>query len=208
MSETPFEDDLIRTINRRLFRLGIAACAGIVALAIALTMLALKPRVPPYIVAIDHGRIVGYAQPFAGSDAVAPMVIEQQLKQFIYNARVVTGNHELEQHNIHVVYAIARGQASRALDAYYQASPDHDPVQLGYKGDWRDVHIIRCLREPEPDTYRIEWTETLHPKEGEAVTSNWEATLQVIIAPPDTSNDLNPIGLYVIALNMEEAENK
>jgi type IV secretory pathway TrbF-like protein len=208
MSDLRFEDELIRTINRRLSRLGIAASAAIVTLAAVVAVLALKPRVPPYIVAIDHGRIVGYAQPFAGSDALTPMVIEQQLKQFIYDARVVTGNRELEQHDIHVVYAIARGQASRALDAYYQASPDHDPVQLGYKGDWRDVHIIRCLREPEADTYRVEWTETLHPKAGDAVISNWEATLQVIIAPPDTSNDLNPIGLYVISLNMEEAENK
>jgi type IV secretory pathway TrbF-like protein len=188
--------------------MGIAACAAIVTLAAVVAALALKPRVPPYVIALDHGRIVGYAQPFAGSDALAPMVIEQQLKQFIYDARVVTGNRELEQHTIHVVYAIARGQASRALDAYYETSPDNDPVKLGYKGDWRDVHIIRCLRETEADTYRIEWTETLHPKEGAAVISNWEATLQIIIATPDSSNDLNPIGLYVIALNMEAAANK
>jgi type IV secretory pathway TrbF-like protein len=208
MTDAPFEDELLRTINLRLFRLGIVGGAAIIILAIAVTVLALKPRVPPYVVAIDNGRIVGYAQPFAASEELAPMVIEHQLKEFIYDARVVTGNREFEQRNIHTVYAIARGQASRVLDAYYQASPDNDPVKLGARGDWRVVNIVRCLREPAPDTYRVEWTETFHPRMGDAVTSNWAATTKVVIGPPDSSNDLNPIGFYVINLDLQEAETK
>jgi type IV secretory pathway TrbF-like protein len=208
MTDAPFEDEVLRSIVWWFPRLGIAACIAILGLAAGLLALALKPRVPPYVVALDHGRIVGYAHAFAGSEELAPMVIEDRLKEVIYNARVVTANRELEEHNIHTVYAMARAQASRALDAYYQASPDNDPVKLGLKGDWRDVRIVRCLREPEPDTYRVEWTETLHPQTGDAVTSNWEATMQVVIAAPDTSNDLNPIGLYVTSLDMEEAETK
>lgn len=208
MTDVPYEDEVLRSIVRWFPRLGIAACVAILALTAGLLALALKPRVPPYVVTLDNGRIVGYAHPFAASDELAPMVIEDRLKEFIYNARVVTANREFEQHNIHTVYAMARGQASRALDAYYQASPDNDPVKLGLKGDWRDVRIVRCLREPEPDTYRVEWTETLHPQTGDAVTSNWEATMKVVIAQPDTSNDLNPIGLYITSLDMEEAETK
>jgi type IV secretory pathway TrbF-like protein len=208
MTEAPFEDELLRSINLRLFRLGIAGCAAIIILAIAVAVLALKPRVPPYVVALDHGRIVGYAHAFAGSEDLAPMVIEHQLKEFIYAARLVTSNREFEQRNIHTVYAIARGQASKALDAYYQANPDNDPVKLGAKGDWRDVNIVRCLREPAPDTYRVEWTEILHPRMGDVVTSNWEATMKVVVGPPDSSNDLNPIGLYVVNLDLQEAETK
>jgi type IV secretory pathway TrbF-like protein len=208
MIDATFEDEVLRSIVWWFPRLGIAACVAILALAAGLLALALKPRVPPFVVALDHGRIVGYAHPFAGSEELAPMVIEDRLKEFIYNARVVSANRELEQHNIHTVYAMARGQASRWLDAYYQGSPDNDPIQLGLKGDWRDVRIVRCLREPEPDTWRVEWTESLHPRMGDALTSSWEATMKVIIAPPDTSNDLNPIGLYVISLDMEEADSK
>ncbi len=208
MTDAPFEDELLRTINRRLFHLGLAGSAAIVILSVTLAALALKPRVPPYIVALDHGRIVGYAQPFAGSGELAPLVIETQLKQFIYDARVVTTNHEFEERNLHTVYAMARGQASKALDAYYQSNPANDPLKLGYQGDWRDVNIVRCLREPEPDTYRVEWTESFHPAMGEVTTMSWEATMKIVIAPPDASNELNPIGLYVISLDMEQAETK
>jgi type IV secretory pathway TrbF-like protein len=208
MTETPFEDQLLRSINRRLFRLGLGGCAAIVILAAAIAFLATRPKVPPYVVALDHGRIVGYAHAFAGDNELGDMVIENRLKEFIYDARVVTANRELEQHNIHTIYATARGQASRVLDAYYQSSPDNDPVKLGLKGDWRDVRIVRCLQEPEAGTYRVEWSETLHPQMGDAVTSNWEATMRIVVGPPDGTNDLNPIGLYIINLDMQEAATK
>src|SRR5215470_9362555 len=128
MPDAPFEDEVLHSLVWWFPRLGIAACVAILALAAGLLALALKPRVPPFVVALDNGRIVGYAHPFAGSEELAPMVIEDRLKEFIYNARVVTANRELEQHNIHVVYSMARGQASRWLDAYYQGSPDNDPI--------------------------------------------------------------------------------
>jgi hypothetical protein len=150
MTEAPFEDEVLRSIIRWFPRLGIAACVVILGLAAGLIALALKPKVPAYVIALDNGRIVGYARPFAATDDMAPVVIEQQLKQFIYDARVVTNNREFEQRNIHTVYAIACGQAYKAIDAYYQSSPDNDPVKLGAKGDWRDVNIVRCLREPRP----------------------------------------------------------
>ncbi|HLW69436.1 MAG TPA: hypothetical protein VKS22_02320 [Candidatus Binataceae bacterium] len=102
-----FEDRLLRTINRRLFYLGVTASAVIIGLTIAVTILALK-RVPPYVVALDQGRIVGYAHLFTANDELAPMVIENQLRQFIYDARVVSGNDAMQDHNIHAVYAIAR----------------------------------------------------------------------------------------------------
>jgi type IV secretory pathway TrbF-like protein len=202
------ENERLRALTVRLFRLGIAACAAIIVLAAALTILALRPRVPPYMIAVDNGRIVGYAYPIAGARELAPMAIEQQLRQFIYDARVVSANGEFERRNMRTVYAIARGQASRVLNAYYAASPDNDPVQLGRKGDWREVNIFRCLRGRRPNTYLIEWSETLHPQTGDASTSSWEATMQIAIGPPDTSNELNPTGLHVVNLDLQEAEMK
>ena len=203
MATIRFEDRLLRTINRRLFYLGLTASAVIIGLTITVTILALK-RVPPYVVALDQGRIVGYAHLFTASDELAPMVIENQLRQFIYDARVVSGNAAVQDRNIHAVYAIARGQAYKFLDSYYNATPDNDPVKLGQRGDWRDVKIVRCMKEPEPDTYRIEWIETYHPHNGAASTSNMAAIVQVAIGPPDATNDLNPIGLYVVDIDMQE----
>jgi hypothetical protein len=48
--------------------------------------------------------------------------------------------------------------------------------------------------------------ETLHPQTGDASTSRWEATMQVALGPRDTSNELNPTGLHVVNLYLQEAE--
>jgi type IV secretory pathway TrbF-like protein len=205
MTTMRFEDRLLRTINRRLFYLALTASAVIIGLSIAVTILALK-RVPPYVVALDQGRIVGYAHIFTATDELAPMVIENQLRQFIYDSRVVSGNEAMEDHNIQAVYAIARGQAYKFLDSYYKASPENDPIKLGQRGDWRDVRIVRCMKEPEPDTYRIEWTETNHPHDGAVSTSNMAAIVQIAIGPPDATDELNPIGLYVVNIDLQEGK--
>jgi type IV secretory pathway TrbF-like protein len=205
MDEPIYQDEFMRTMLRRLLWLGVSACAVIIALAVALLVLALKPAVPPYVVAVDHGKIVGYTQVFKGDSTLGEEIIEDKIREFIYDARVVSANREFEQRNIDVVYAMSRGQASRWLDAYYQASPDNDPIKLSHKGDWRDVNITRVLREATEGSYRVEWSETFHPAMGEPVVSSWEATLRVITGPPEARTDLNPVGIFVIAIDMQQA---
>jgi type IV secretory pathway TrbF-like protein len=119
---------------------------------------------------------------------------------------VVTANREFQLRNIDTVYAMARGQATKWLDIHLHGNPDVDPVNLSHKGDWRSVDITRVLKEPTEGGYRIEWQEILHPHMGEPITSYWEATLRVVTGPPDTRTDLNPIGLFVIALDAQQAQ--
>src|SRR5216684_3419199 len=197
-----FDDELLRAVNLRFARVIMAAGAVIAVLVAALVILALRPKAPPYVLAIDNGRIVGMAQPFAGPQSLGRAMIQNQLEQFIYDARVISTNIPLELHNLEVVYAIARGQARKALDAYYRQDDDHDPRIQGYKGAWRDVHITRCLQQAQPDSFLIEWAETYHPaNNGEAVRTNWQATITVATSEPDAANTLNPIGLYAVSLD-------
>ncbi len=200
-----YEDQLLRSVNLRLFRFGVAACVVIVALAGGLIYLATRPPVPPYVVALDHGHIVGYATVFEGTQELAPEVIQDQLRRFIYDVRSIANNTEFEQRNVHAAYAMARGQAVRVIEDYYSRNPDKDPMKLAKNGDWRDINIIRCMREPAPDTWRVEWTETDHPHMGDVTTTNWEAIMRVAIRPPDLSNQLNPIGIYVLTLDFQAA---
>src|SRR5260370_38223555 len=110
MTTMRFEDRLLRTITRRLFCLAFTASAVIIGLPIAVTILALK-RVPPYEVALDQGRIVGYAHIFTANDELAPMVIDNQLREFIYEARDVSATEAMHQHNIRAVYATTHAHA-------------------------------------------------------------------------------------------------
>ncbi|MBV8458038.1 MAG: type IV secretion system protein [Acetobacteraceae bacterium] len=205
MDEPLYQDEFLRTALRRLLWLGISACGAIIALTTALLVLALRPSVPPYVVAVDHGKIVGYTQVFKGDSTLGEEIIEDKIREFIYDARVVSANREFEERNIDVVYAMSRGQAYHWLDDYYKASPDNDPIKLCHKGVWRDVNITRVLREETEGSYRVEWLEILHPSMGEPVVSSWEATLRVVTGPPSTRSDLNPLGIFIIAIDMQQA---
>jgi type IV secretory pathway TrbF-like protein len=206
VNEPIYQDVFLRQTLRALFWLGISACAVIGALTAALVVLALRPKLPPYIVAVDHGKIVGYTQEFKGDNQLGEAIIIDKVREFIYAARAVTPNYEFELRNIDIAYAMARGQATHWLDAHLHGPADVDPMKLAHKGDWRDVDITRVLKESTEGSYRVEWTETDHPHWGEPTTSSWEATLRVLTGSPDTRTDLNPIGLYVIALDVEEAK--
>src|SRR6266849_4834777 len=104
-----YEDQLLRSVNLRLFRFGVAACVVIVALA--------------------HGHIVGYATVFEGTQELPPEVIQDQLRRFIYDVRSIANNTEFEQRNVHAAYAMARGQAVRVIEDYYRRNPDKDPMK-------------------------------------------------------------------------------
>lgn len=202
MTEVEFQDQLLHGVNVRLFRLGIAATVTILGLALALAVVALRPKAPPYVIALDNGRIVGYAHVFTASDTMAPEIVEHQIRSFIVDAREIADNPDLELHNIHAMYAFTRGQATAALDAYFRGKPDRDPVLLAKKGDWRDVHIVRCLPEPEVGTWRIQWTETFHRHDTtEVLTTSWEATLKIVVTVPDPNNEYDPLGIYATSLN-------
>jgi type IV secretory pathway TrbF-like protein len=199
------EDEFLRTVVRWAYRIGACAVLVIVALAGALVYLATRPKVPPYVVALDHGHIVGYASVFEGTQDLAPEVIDDQLRRFIYYVRAIPNNPALEQRNVHAAYAVARGQASRVVDDYYTRNPDKDPVKLAAKGVWRDIKIVRVMREPAPDTWRVEWVETDHPQLGDVTTAGWEAVMRIAVRPPDLSNQYNPLGIYVLTLDFQAA---
>ena len=145
MSEI-YQDEFLRQTLRALFWLGISACVAIGALVVALVVLALRPKLPPYIVAVDHGKIVGYTQTFKGDSELGQEIIIDKIKEFIYDARVVTPNQEFELRNIDTAYAMARGQTTHWLDAHLHGGPDVDPMSLAHKGDWRSVDIARAQR--------------------------------------------------------------
>ena len=201
-----FEDQFLRAVVRRLFWLGIAATITIVMLASINVVLALRPAAKPYVVELDHGKVIGFAQVFPADQALQAQAIRKQVEDFITYCRMVSNNMEFEQHNVHVVYAMARGQAMRALEDYYRGSKDRDPILLANAGYWREVHIIRVLQEPaEPHTWRVEWSEIAHPQMGDPTTTNWEALMRVVVTEPDTDNELNPLGVYIVSLDFKQS---
>jgi hypothetical protein len=115
--------------------------------------------------------------------------------------------------NIVVAGATSSGKttllnAMIALIPIEERPEDLDPILLGSKM-WVDVHITRFLKEPAPNTYRIDWEEITHQNSSATVTNkNWSATLGIATTIPSSqktarnaSADLNPLGLYVTTLS-------
>jgi type IV secretory pathway TrbF-like protein len=199
-----FEDEALRAINARQAKLLIGASAIIIILILALAIIAIKPRVPAYVVALDtkSGAVLGVAHPVAGPDTIPSAVTRYMLMHFIEGARSVSNNIDLERDRLNSVYALARGQALKAMDDYFKSDDAHNPMKQALTGHWTEVDITRCLQQPERDTYLIEWSETTHTAQGQqVVNTNWQALIKVAAATPDPNNALNPLGEYVINLD-------
>lgn len=202
-----FDADRLLETGRWLLWTSVVSGALNIVLVLVLMKLALAPKPAPDVIAVDHGKILGYAQVFKGDSQLGEEMIEDKLRTFIYAARLITPNTELELRNTDTAYAMARGQVTKWLDTTLHSSPDVDPIALAHKGDWRDVNITRVLRDPKAEgDYRIQWIETLHPHMGEPMTSYWEATLGTVTGPTSMRTELNPIALFVISIDAQPAQ--
>jgi len=203
-----FEDQIIRQANARLWLILKVAGGVIALLLITICVLVLKPAPPPYVVAVnDKGEVVAIAHPVIGTGSLGEPVIRYALEEFIHDARTITGNVDEQKRYLDRIYALASGQAAKTLDDYLKPE-DLDPILLGSKM-WVDVHITRFLKEPAPNTYRIDWEEITHQNSSATVTTkHWSATLGIATTIPSSqkttrnaSADLNPLGLYVTTLS-------
>jgi type IV secretory pathway TrbF-like protein len=207
-SNISFDDEALPAINARQGQLLLGAGVIILVLILIVGVLAFRPRIPAYVVAINaaNGEVLGIAHPVAGSETLPTAVTRYVIDHFIEDARGVTNNIDLERDHLNRVYAFARGQALKAVDDYYRANSTHDPMKQALNGQWTEVSITRCLHQPQPDTYLVEWTETAHTAHGQQVmTANWQALIKVAATMPDPNNPLNPLGEYVINLDWSPA---
>jgi type IV secretory pathway TrbF-like protein len=199
-----FDDEALRAINARQAQLLLGSGVVILMLVLALTAIALRPRIPAYVVALDGktGAVLGVAHPVAGPNTLPASVTRYMLQHFIQDAKGVSDNLDLERTRLDSVYAFARGQAYKAIDDFYHSDDSHNPMKQALAGRWVEVNITRCLAQPQPDTYLIEWSESAHTAHGQQVLmTNWQALVKVATTAPDPTNVLNPLGEYVINLD-------
>src|SRR5260370_39963245 len=96
-----WEDDQIRTENRRIWRIALASIAANVIFAIALTIQMLRPRTLPYVVMADKtGEPVTVAEPAVGTASLNDATKRWAIAQVIRNARTVTANVDEEKENL------------------------------------------------------------------------------------------------------------
>ena len=192
-----YEDQLVAWHNQRLFWALIVALVLIAGLIAALTDLALRPAPPPYVIEVDQkGEPVGAVQPVLGTQAVGDQTIRWAVSEYIDHAFRIDVDWYEETALLSKVYQMSTGQASKALTAWYHsAKGKNDPLMLGAKC-WQEVKVLRTLKQPSPDTYRVEYQTIRHSlhDENNPATTNWGATMKIVLGKP---TEMNPLGLWV-----------
>jgi type IV secretion system protein VirB5 len=190
-----YRDLIVAARNWRL----LAVTSSVVALVAVLGLIVIgaKPKVIPYIVAVDNlGNVVNQGT------AVQASVADDRLKRaalwsWVQDWRMVSSDTIVEKNAIERVYAeIGNGTpaAIRISDAYRDGSP----LKLAQT---ETVSVnVRALYASSKDSYEVEWTETTFDlKGGQIGTQNYKGVITISIHPPEDEGlaRVNPLGIYV-----------
>jgi len=190
-----YRDLIVAARNWRL----LAVISSVVALVaiLGLIVIGAKPKVIPYIVAVDNlGKVVSQGT------AVQASVADDRLKRaalwsWVQDWRMVSSDATVEKNAIERVYAqIGNGTpaAIRISDAYRDGSP----LKLAQT---ETVSVnVHALYASSKDSYEVEWTETTFDLKGEQIgTQNLKGVITISIHPPEDEGlaRVNPLGIYV-----------
>ena len=154
----------------------------------------------PYIIEVDN---LGKAAVVARADrasATPKRLIQASIAACIADWRTVTADVELQRRMIERLSFFTAGSAKGILREWYEAN---NPFEIARN---RLVHVeVRGLPLPvSPNSYRVEWTETVRSHAGVLLDSTtYEATVTIQINPPTTDAVLlrNPGGVYITAIS-------
>ena len=177
----------------------LAVTSSVVALVAVLGLIVIgaKPKVIPYIVAVDNlGKVVSQGT------AVQASVADDRLKRaalwsWVQDWRMVSSDATVEKKAIERVYAqigIGTPAAIRISEAYRDGSP----LKLA-QTETISVNV-RALYASSKDSYEVEWTETTFDLKGEQIgTQNYKGVMTISIHPPEDEGlaRVNPLGIYV-----------
>jgi len=179
---------------------GVAVLALLVALAEAIVIIgvATRPRIAPYVVAVDS---LGRVAAAGAADRNSP--IDERMKQaavthWVQDMRGVTSDSLAERAAIDHVYAMIGSQsaAQTIVTDYFRANQPFE------RGSRETVQVeVNAILPNSPHSYEVDWTETQRTLDGKPISSDkWRGIFTVAINPSTDEAVLrvNPFGIYVM----------
>ena len=177
-----------------------AILALLVALAEAIVIIgvATRPRIAPYVVAVDSlGRVAG-AGPADRNSPVDERMKQAAITQWVQDMRGVTSDGLAERAAIDHVYAMIGSQsaAQTIVTDYFRANQPFE------RGSRETVQVeVNAILPNSPHSYEVDWTETQRTLDGKPISSDrWKGIFTVAINPSTDEAVLtvNPFGIYVM----------
>ena len=202
--------NLARSLRNWQLAAFLLAIADVV-LAGGFVRMALQTRYVPYLVETDRDGSTTYAGPIEAVDLPEERLVVQQIRQFIWNLRVLVDDPLAQQELYARAYALADLAVRRKLDEEL-SRPESDPRRLAQKLS-RSVEAITILRLPKAEsTYQVHWEETSFERTGFGTPEvrSFQGLITVDFArqlSPE-SLALNPLGLLVTELTWTETTHR
>jgi type IV secretion system protein VirB5 len=189
-----YGDALARAHSWRLACLGSLAVAAISELGVI--YIGAQSEIKPYVIALDKlGDPVAYAQPADGR-AVEERVLEAQIANWVWNARIVLPDATAQKILLRKVYAMTGSDAAGYLNRYYA---EHPPF-----GDFTVAVTITSVLPTSHDTWQVSWDEQKSQNGQPQAAEHWKAQVTTgidskLARSPRVLLD-NPLGIFVRAL--------
>ena len=154
----------------------------------------------PYIVEVDNLGKIGVVARADAASATPRRLIQASIASCVSDWRTVTADVELQRKMIERLSFFMAGSAKGVLREWYEIN---NPYEIAKN---KLVHVeIKGLPLPvSPDSYRVEWVETVRSHAGVTLdVHTYEATATIQINPPTADAVLlrNPGGVYITALS-------
>ena len=154
----------------------------------------------PYIIEVDALGKLGAMVRAETASSTPRRLIQASVAACVADWRTVTADVELQRKMIERLSFFMAGSAKGVLREWYEAN---NPFEIAKN---KLVHVeIKGLPLPvSPNTYRVEWVETVRSHAGATLdVHTYEATATVQIRPPTVDAVLlrNPGGVYITALS-------
>jgi type IV secretory pathway TrbF-like protein len=177
--------------------------ALLVALAEAMVIIgvATRPRIAPYVVAVDSLGRVAAAGAADRNSPVDERMKQAAITQWVQDMRSVTSDGLAERAAIDHVYAMIGSQsaAQTIVTDYFRAN---QPFERGSR-ETAQVDVNAILPN-SPHSYEVDWTETQRSLDGKPISSDrWKGIFTVAINPSTDEAVLrvNPFGIYIMDIS-------
>ena len=179
---------------------GVAVLALLVALAEAIVIIgvATRPRIAPYVVAVDSLGRVAAAGAADRNSPIDERMRQAAVTQWVQDMRGVTSDSLAERTAIDHVYAMIGSQsaAQTIVTDYFRANQPFE------RGSRETVQVeVNAILPNSPHSYEVDWTETQRTLDGKPISSDkWRGIFTVAINPSTDEAVLrvNPFGIYVM----------
>jgi type IV secretory pathway TrbF-like protein len=169
--------------------------------AIVIIGVATRPRIAPFVVAVDSLGRVAAAGAAERNSPVDERMKQAAITQWVQDMRGVTSDGLAERAGIDHVYAMIGSQsaAQTIVTDYFRANQPFE------RGSRETVQVeVNAILPNSPHSYEVDWTETQRSLDGKPISSDrWKGIFTVAINPSTDEAVLrvNPFGIYIMDIS-------